>query len=200
MRPNSEGGTVLKSGNTGRSASGPRTVRLFALLGALASLWVLSPAAVAAADPPGQEFTIDLSGSHFLSNFCGSTIAQEGTAHVRRITFYDGRVIEHIDVDLQLMANGRVAFEMPRFTVEIDPTAGTVTLTGTLVNIHAPGEGLLLQDVGRVVQDLATGEPLFSAGRIMIAEGGTREGLLVLLCRRTVEQVGWRGCPAVCPV
>jgi hypothetical protein len=146
----------------------------FVLLGALASLWVLSPAAVAVAHPSiEQEFTVELSGTHFLSSFCGFTIVQEGTAHVMRTTFEDGRVIEHVDVDLELMANGRVAFEMPRFNVQIDPAAGTVTLTGTLVNIHAPGEGLLLQEVGRVVQGLATGDPLFSAGRFMIMGGSS---------------------------
>lgn len=153
----------------------------FALLDALASLWVLSPVALATADPPvHEEFTIDLSGSHFLSDLCGSTIVQEGTTHVRRTTFDDGRVIEQIDVDLELMANGRVAVEMPQFTVEIDPTTATVTLTGTLMNIRAAGEGLLLQDVGRVVQDLLTGEPLFSAGTLHDRGRGTREGLLVL--------------------
>ena len=140
---------MLNSGNRCLAASGTRTVCRFALLGALASLWVLSPTAVAAADSPvRQEFTIELSGSHFLSSLCGFPILQAGTAHVTRTSFDDGRVIEHIDVDLELIAHGRVAFEMPRFTVEVDPAAGTVTLTGTLVNIHAAGEGLLLQEVG----------------------------------------------------
>lgn len=88
-----------------------------------------------------------------------------------RTAFDGGRTIEHVDVDLELTANGNVAFEDPRFTVVIDPATGTVTLTGTLVNIHAPGAGLLLQEVGRIVQDLATGDPLFSAGRFMIMEG-----------------------------
>lgn len=112
-----------------------------------------------------------MTGPHFLSGFCGFTIVQDGTAHVSRTAFDDGRAIEHIDVDLELTANGNVAFEHPRFTVVIDPAAGTVTLTGTLVNIKAPGAGLLLQEEGRIVQDLATGDPLFSAGRFMIMEG-----------------------------
>jgi hypothetical protein len=89
---------------------------------------------------------------------------------VNRTLFGGGRFAEHIDVDVELTANGMVAFEQPRFTVVVDPAAGTVTLTGTLVNIHAPGEGQLLIEVGRVVTDLASGDPLFSAGRFMIRE------------------------------
>lgn len=148
-----------------------RAGRRLVLLGALASLLVLGPVEAAADDPPiRQEFTIELSGPHFLSSSCGSTILQEGVAHVSRTTFDDGRVVEHIDVDLELTANDKVAFEQPWFTVVVDPTAGVVTLTGTLVNIHAPGDGLLLQEVGRVAQDLATGDPLFSAGRFMIMD------------------------------
>lgn len=149
-----------------------RTGRRLVLLGALTSVLVLGPAAVAAADPPvRQEFTVELSGPHFLSGFCGFTILQEGAAHFSRTTFDDGRVIENVDVDLELTANGNVALEEPRFTAVVDPAGGTVTLTGTLVNIHAPGAGLILVEVGRIVQDLATGDPLFSAGRFMIMEG-----------------------------
>lgn len=163
---------MLNMGSTRRAESGPRMGGRLVRLAALASLWALGPAAVAAADSPVREgVTIELSGPHFLSGFCGFTISQEGTAHVARTTFDDGRVMEQIDLDLELAANGMVAFEHPRFTVVVDPAAGTVTLTGTLVNIEAPGAGLLLQEVGRVVQELATGDPLFSAGRFMIMEG-----------------------------
>jgi len=168
----SEEVTLLNRRRTHRAESDPGMARCLALFAAVASLWVLGPAAVAAADPPvRQEVTIPLTGPHFLSGFCGFTIVQDGTAHVSRTAFHDGRAIEHIDVDLELTANGNVAFENPRFTVVIDPAAGTVTLTGTLVNINAPGAGLLLQEEGRIVQDLATGDPLFSAGRFMIMEG-----------------------------
>jgi hypothetical protein len=118
-----------------------------------------------------QEITLELTGPHFLSGFCGVTISQQGTAHVSRTLFADGRIIEHIEVDLELTANGMVAFGQPRFTVVVEPAAATVTLTGTLVNIHAPGEGQLVSEVGRVVTDLPSGDPLFSAGRFMIMEG-----------------------------
>ena len=170
--PSTEGVQVENRGNARSVAPGLRTGRRLVLLGALTSVLILCPAAVAAADPPvRQEFTVELSGPHFLSGFCGFTILQEGAAHFSTTTFDDGRVIEHIDVDLELTANGNVAFEEPRFTVVVDPAAWTVTLTGTLVNIHALGAGLLLMEVGHMVQDLATGDPLFSAGRFRIAEG-----------------------------
>lgn len=56
-----------------------RMGRRLALLAAAASLWVLGPAAAAVADPPArEEFTIPLTGLHFLSSFCGFTIVQDG--------------------------------------------------------------------------------------------------------------------------
>jgi hypothetical protein len=172
VRPTRKEAKVVNGRNARSAAPGLRTGRCLVLLGALTSVLVLGPAALAAADPPiRQEFTVELSGPHFLSGFCGFTILQEGTAHFSTTTFDDGRVIEHIDVDLELTANGNVALENPWFTVVVDPAAGTVTLTGTLVNIHALGAGLLLMEVGRIVQVLATGDPLFSAGRFMIMEG-----------------------------
>jgi len=77
----------------------------------------------------------------------------------------DGRLIEHIRVDIQLSALGKVAFERPALTVVIDPEARTVTADDTLVNISAPSEGILLRDVGRIVRDLVTFGVLSLAGR-----------------------------------
>jgi hypothetical protein len=143
-----------------------------ATVAAVASLAVLVAPTVAAAEPPVlEETTVELTGPHFLSGFCGITISQEGTSHVSTTLFGDGRILAHIDVDLELTANDMVAFEHPRFTVVVEPAAGTVTLSGTLVNIFAPGEGQLLVDVGRVVTDMSSGDPLFSAGRFMIMDG-----------------------------
>jgi hypothetical protein len=160
-------------GSRGRRPSGdgrwPVRSATVAMMASLAV--VVAPTAASADLPVRQETTAVLTGSHFLSGFCGITISQEGTAHVSRTLFDDGRIIEHIDVDLELTANGVVALEQPRFTVVVEPAAGSVTLTGTLVNIHAPGEGQLLSEVGRVVTDMASGDPLFSAGRFMIMDG-----------------------------
>jgi len=161
---------MLGTGGRRTSGDGRGPVLRLATVAAVASLAVMVAPAVAAADPPVlEETSVELTGPHFLSGFCGITIWQEGTAHVSTTLFGDGRIMEHIDVDLELTANGMVAFEQPRFTVVVEPAAATVTLTGTLVNIHAPAEGQLLSEVGRLV--MVSGDPLFSAGRFMIREG-----------------------------
>lgn len=162
---------MLGRGRKRPSSDGPGLWLRSAAVAAVVSAVMVTPAMATAVPPNRQEITLGLTGPHFLSGFCGISIYQRGTAHVSRTLFDDGRIIEHIEVDLELTANGMVAFEQPRFTVMTDPAAATVTLTGTLVNIHAPGEGQLLSEVGRVVTDMPSGDPLFSAGRFMIMEG-----------------------------
>ena len=148
-----------------------RSPRLASVIAVLASVGLIS-AAPAAADPPTRtEFTVPLSGPHFLTGFCGMQIEQDGGAHIASTDYGDGRLIEHVRVDLVLTANGNIAYEEATFTVVVDPSAGTVTQTGTLVNIHAPDARLLVQEVGRVVLDLATFDPLSRSGRWMILEG-----------------------------
>jgi len=80
--------------------------------------------APAAADPPTRtEFTVPLSGPHFLSAFCGTQIMQEGSAHIASTEYGDGRLIEHIPVDLALTAKGNIDYEEATFTVVVDPNA-----------------------------------------------------------------------------
>ena len=142
----------------------------------LTTLGVLTVAYPAVAQPPTKsESSIDLSGPHFLSGFCGFEILHEGTLKVSSTVYPDGRVIEHIRVDAVLTANGRSANENARFTVTIEPEAGTVTLAGTPVNISAAGEGLLVHDVGRIVRDLSTGDVLSLAGQWMLLEDDTEK-------------------------
>jgi hypothetical protein len=172
IRHQGEEANVLGRGRRRPSGDSRGLVLRSAAVAAVASLAVMVTPAMATADPPDrQQITVELTGPHFLSGFCGVTISQQGTAHVSRTLFDDGRIIEHVEVDLELTASGMVAFEQPRVTVAVEPAAATVTLTGTLVNIHAPGEGQLLLEVGRVVTDMLSGDPLFSAGRFMIMEG-----------------------------
>jgi hypothetical protein len=148
-----------------------RSLRLVCVIAVLASVGLMS-ATPAAADPPTRtDFMVPLSGPHFLSGFCGIQIMQDGSAHIASTDYGDGRLIEHIQVDLVLTANGNIAYEEATFTVVVDPSAGTVTQTGTLVNIHAPDAGLLVQEMGRVVLELATFDPLSRSGRWMILEG-----------------------------
>lgn len=130
----------------------------------------------AAAQPPARtEGSVSLMGPHFLSGFCGMEILHTGTLHAATTTFSDGRSITQIRVDATLTANGKEAYENANFTVTIDPAAGTVTLTGAAVNIHAPGEGNLVHDVGRVVRQLPTGDIVSVAGRWMVLEGQTEK-------------------------
>jgi hypothetical protein len=138
-------------------------------------------ASPAAADPPTRtEFTVPLSGPHFLTGFCGTQIEQDGGAYIASTHYGDGRLIEHVRVDLVLTANGNIAYEGATFTVVVDPSAGTVTQTGTLINIRAPAAGLLMQEVGRVVLGLATFDPLFAVGALDDSGRRARAGLFVL--------------------
>ena len=94
--------------------AGGRRVLLFLAVACLTTLGVLGPAAAAAAAPPVREtLSVELSGPHFLSGFCGMPIFQDGTLHVSSTEFDNGRVIEHIRVDLELTAGGKVVFERP---------------------------------------------------------------------------------------
>lgn len=101
-----------------------RSLRLIPVIAVLASVGLMW-AAPAAADPPTRtEFTVPLSGPHFLSGFCGTQIMQEGGAHIASTDYGDGRLIEHVQVDLVLTANGNIAYEEATFTVVVDPNAG----------------------------------------------------------------------------
>jgi hypothetical protein len=148
-----------------------RSPRLASVIAVLASVGLISTTPAAADPPTRTEFTVPLSGPHFLTGFCGTLIEQDGGAHIASTDYGDGRLIEHVRVDLVLTANGSIAYEAATFTVVIEPNTGTVTQTGTLVNIHAPDAGLLVQEVGRVVLDLTTFDPLSRSGRWMILEG-----------------------------
>lgn len=150
-----------------------RRAALSALI-VLVVLGVFGPASPALADAPTRvEYSVPQAGLHFLTGFCGVEIEQEGAVHIGSTEYADGTVIDHVHVDLVLSANGMIAYEQPRFTVVFDPESRTVTVSGTVVNIHAPGAGVLLQEVGRVVQDANTGDFLFAAGRFMIRDGET---------------------------
>lgn len=146
------------------------SLRLVYVIAVLALVELISATPAVADQPTRTEFTVPLSGPHFLSGFCGTLIMQEGSAHIASTEYGDGRLIEHIRVDLALTANGNIAYE-EAFTVVVDPSARAVTQTGTLFNVHAPDAGLLVQEVGRVVLDPTTFDPISRSGRWMILEG-----------------------------
>jgi hypothetical protein len=162
-------------GRGGRPMGRMTVVVSFAIL-ASTPLGLMGPAAAAASDESvTQVSTVDVSGLHFLSEVCGTPIVQDGVLYVSSIELSDGRILQPVRVDVQLTSNGKVAYERPAFTVMIDPQTGTVTLEGTLVNISAAGEGILLQDVGRLVRDLGTSDILSLVGRWMIVNGEFEE-------------------------
>ena len=115
--------------------------------------------------------TEEVTGAHFLSGVCGIEIQQAGTIYKTVHDVGDGHLVFDIRADIVLSAHGWLAFERPAFTAQIDPHAGTVCLEGTLVNISAPVEGILLKDVGRVVRELSTNDILAIVGRWMVVDG-----------------------------
>lgn len=138
----------------------------------LLTLGLLALAAPAGATPPQQEeFTQRLSGPHFLSGPCGVTIEQDGMMYGRVTRYEDGREHAHLRLDLSLTSNGQTAREQPSFNVMIDPDAGTIELSGTVVNVHAAGSGSLLKEVGHQVRDLESRDLVRIAGRWDVIEG-----------------------------
>jgi hypothetical protein len=91
-------GTMISGRRPRRS---PRLASIIAVLASVGLMW----AAPAVANPPTRtEFTVPLSGPHFLSGFCGTQIMQDGGAHIASTDYGGGRVIEHVRVDLVLTA------------------------------------------------------------------------------------------------
>lgn len=144
------------------------------LIGAAVLSAVLA-APAAAEGPTTVHETVPLDGPHFLSGFCGFVIDHTGTLDVSITIFPNGEELHRIAVDAELSANGRVASESARFNVSVDPGSNTVVMTGTAVNIHAPGAGLLVQEAGRIARVLTTGEPVSMTGHLMLLEGETDE-------------------------
>jgi len=199
VRPTRKEAKVVNRRNARSAAPGLRTGRRLVLLGALTSVLVLGPAALAAADPPiRQEFTVELSGPHFLSGFCGFTILQEGTAHFSTTTFDDGRVIEHIDVDLELTANGNVALEKPLVHRGGRPRGWDRDPHGNPREHPRSWRGTALDGGGPHRSGPGHGRPPLLGWPIHDHGGGPRQGLLVLRGRSvTSDQAGggMRGGP-----
>lgn len=150
-----------------------RTVTAAVLLMLLTAsmIGVATPAVAESARPEHFSTSVELSGLHFLSGTCGVPIEQEGTLNVRVTIHPDGVEQVHQQLDLVLTGNGKVAREQPSFNATVDPSAGTVTIRGTVANIHADGGVQLLKDVGRLVLDLDTGEVVERAGRWDLLDG-----------------------------
>ena len=94
------------------------------------------------------------------------TLVYEGDTLVREILniHFDGRETNDSDPSQWLVVNGerRLVF---------DYVAGTFTETGTLRHITAAGSGIILQQVGRSVSSLETGESIQLAGPHDLSSG-----------------------------
>jgi hypothetical protein len=125
---------------------------------------MLSLPGTAAADQPSVS-TVPISFARIdagLSQACGFPVFITADGERRITTFADGRVMTHRQVTNTWSANGKTVTNYQ--TVTFIDEAGVRTVVGNLFSIHIPGQGLIVQNMGRVVFDLASGEVLFEAG------------------------------------
>ncbi|HET8652555.1 MAG TPA: hypothetical protein VFM13_08295 [Gaiellaceae bacterium] len=136
-----------------------------ALLVSLSSLvLMLALPGTAAADQPSVS-TVPISFARIdagLSRACGFPVFITADGERRITTFADGRVMTHRQVTNTWSANGKTVTNYQ--TVTFIDEAGVRTVVGNLFSIRIPGQGLIVQNMGRVVFDVATGEVLFEAG------------------------------------
>jgi len=166
---------MLSTRGGGKRSEGGGCAAAFLSVLIIASVGLAGPSALAVGTPAPERSSQEVSGLHFLSDVCGTPILQDGMVYVTARMLADGRVTQQVRVDIVLSVSSRVAFERPAFTAVIDPQAQTVTLEGTLVNISAPGVGILLKDVGPIVRDLSTSDILTLVGRWMALQGAFDE-------------------------
>jgi hypothetical protein len=118
----------------------------------------------AAADQPSVS-TVPISFARIdagLSQACGFQVFITADGERRITTFPDGRVMTHRQVTNTWTAHGKTVTNYQ--TVTFIDEAGVRTVVGNLFSIHVPGQGLIVQNMGKVELDLATGEVLFEAG------------------------------------
>ncbi len=142
------------------------TMRRIVALSTIALGLVLAGSATAA--PPDQQTfqrqgTVEFDCGSFLDVFTrASTIHQ--------LTFYDAngvaiRQVLHVhrvSTDTNSVT-GKTRNSSGDFTITSDLVTGSMTIVGQRENTSAPGEGVLVQDVGRLVLDI-DGNVAFSAG------------------------------------
>ena len=102
---------------------------------------------------------------------CGTfTIRVSYTGWVRTTTFFDqsGTPVKlQIQVNIQGTATnlqtGKTVSDYENPIVVVDLTTGGVTINGVPAHVTAPGEGIIIQDTGRITYD-AEGHITFEAG------------------------------------
>ena len=131
--------------------------------------WPLGLAATAAADPP----TASEDNAHIVTNpyiKCGTFVVIGDFNVARRITtFYDSdgkaiRRVAHIDVHGTLTNSGTGASLdfLREGTFTQDLVDGSTVTAGQRTLVTAPGRGIVLQDMGRIVRE--GGAIVFEAG------------------------------------
>jgi hypothetical protein len=129
----------------------------------------------AAAKPITTEEHLELT----ITYDCGSVVLVEpATIAIRTVVFVDragNPVRETTDIKLAgVITNpdtGQTVDDRAHITLGFDYVTGERTQTGNFVNLTVPGEGTVLQGVGRFTVD-AGGEVLFSAGKHEATEFG----------------------------
>jgi hypothetical protein len=146
------------------------TVPIFAL----GLAWVLAGPA-SAAEPVRAEDTFQFSGTidcgTFNDNFTDFFTITE-------VTFSDtagnvSRVVDHVDHTSNDVnsVTGLALHEHDRFMTILDPATGTFTVDGAVIRMNRPGQGIVIQDVGRLVFD-ADFHMIFVAGHHEALEQG----------------------------
>lgn len=124
---------------------------------AVPTLVVLLAASVAAAGP-WEEFQ-----DH---GECGGGVSFDADLMVKSTEQeFPGRIVMHTVIRGAAISNtGIVVRFLHSWTTELDFDAGTVTLTGVAFGAWVEGTDIRRIDRGRLVLDMATGEPIFIAG------------------------------------
>jgi hypothetical protein len=140
---------------------GRRALRMKVLLLALAVIVLgVFAAQGSAARPTVEEFDFSFTDTESCP---GVTIEIAGSERDIILSETEDQVIVHVNVVQTLSANGKTLIDNDAFNVVIDFAEGLATYRGVVFNIQAPGVGVVLMDVGRLIVN-EEGEVIFQGG------------------------------------
>jgi hypothetical protein len=150
-----------------RAPGAPR--RLVATAIIVAGIALLWPSAVLGASPERLEYDLQFEGSIDCGTF---TDEYTDYYHVREVDAFDEQGdlvmawyhIEHHSDDVTSVT-GATLHEHGHFYEVDDYVAGTYTLTGSREIASLPGQGVVVQDAGRIVLDADFELAFFAGGR-----------------------------------
>ena len=165
------------------------TIRVGAIGAALIAALVATAAPASGADRRVQHFRFTSPPTTSVYEPCGArevvSVSERGTDYfdaagdlirTRVHFFYDSVVTGESGRSIRLDAHQ---------SLRIDHRSGVITLTGQSANVRAPGEGVLYQDVGRLVVDTTVpfpGETLFTSAKAVSFEAFDLERLSAAIC------------------